>query len=131
MAKIDPDGFIEITGRLERFAKVGGEMVPLEMVEEHLHAVLGTSERVCAVTCVPDEARGERLVVLHTPINGTSVRDVVRQMGQRGLPNLYLPGERDFYEVHDLPILGSGKVNWPAVKATALEKAAAGRGRKA
>ena len=57
-----------ITGRLSRFAKVGGEMVPLEKVEEELHSILGTNERVCAVTAVPDEKRGERLIVL-TPIS--------------------------------------------------------------
>src|SRR5262249_7773243 len=67
MARIDPDGHVPLTGRLSRFAKVGGEMVPLEKVEEELHEVLGTSERVCAVTCVPCEARGERLVVLYIP----------------------------------------------------------------
>ncbi|HMF12547.1 MAG TPA: AMP-binding protein, partial [Gemmataceae bacterium] len=65
VAKIDDDGFITITGRLSRFAKTGGEMVPLERLEDEIHAVLQTSERVCVVTCVPDEARGERLIVLH------------------------------------------------------------------
>ena len=65
MAKIDEDGFITLTGRLSRFAKIGGEMVPLEQIEEELHEVLGTSERIGAVTCVPDESRGERLVVLY------------------------------------------------------------------
>ncbi len=65
MGRLDADGFITLTGRLSRFAKCGGEMVPLEKIEEVLHDILGTSERVCAVTCVPDEARGERLVVLY------------------------------------------------------------------
>ena len=46
MAKIDDDGFITLTGRLSRFAKIGGEMVPLERVEEELHEVLCTSERI-------------------------------------------------------------------------------------
>src|SRR4029077_9406501 len=67
MAKIDDDGFIIITGRLSRFAKVGGEMVPLERVEEDMYAVAGTNDRILAVTSLPDEKRGERLVVLHTP----------------------------------------------------------------
>src|SRR5262249_4143402 len=62
MAKIDEDGFVSITGRLSRFAKIGGEMVPLERVEDELHKILDTSDRVCAIACVPDEARGERLV---------------------------------------------------------------------
>jgi acyl-[acyl-carrier-protein]-phospholipid O-acyltransferase/long-chain-fatty-acid--[acyl-carrier-protein] ligase len=123
MARIDADGFITITGRLSRFAKVGGEMVPLEKIEEELHAILNTSERVCAVTCVPDEARGERLVVLYTSLDGLDLRGLCQQLGNRGLPNLWLPSERDFYHVSELPILGSGKVNLQKLKEIALTKA--------
>ena len=65
MGHLDPDGFITLTGRLSRFAKIGGEMVPLERVQEEMHEALGTAERIGAITCVPDEARGERLVVLY------------------------------------------------------------------
>jgi acyl-[acyl-carrier-protein]-phospholipid O-acyltransferase/long-chain-fatty-acid--[acyl-carrier-protein] ligase len=122
MAKIDEDGFVTITGRLSRFAKVGGEMVPLEKVEEELHHVLGTNERVCAVTSVPDEKKGERLVVLHTPLNGTDVRQLCQQLGGRGLPNLWVPGERDFYEIPELPILGSGKLDLKRLKELAVER---------
>src|SRR5207244_1524513 len=70
MARIDEDGFITITGRLSRFAKVGGEMIPLEKLEEHMQAVLQPSERIFVVACAPDEKRGERLVVLYTSLNG-------------------------------------------------------------
>ena len=52
MARIDEDGFITLTGRLSRFAKIGGEMVPLERVEEELNAVLLTRARVPALTTV-------------------------------------------------------------------------------
>ncbi len=44
MAKIDDDGFITLTGRLSRFAKIGGEMAPLEKIEEILNETLGTTE---------------------------------------------------------------------------------------
>ena len=67
MARIDGDGHITITGRLSRFAKIGGEMVPLEKIEEALHDILETAERVCAVTCVPDEMRGGHLPALAHP----------------------------------------------------------------
>src|SRR5262249_10090643 len=99
MAKIDEDGFITLTGRLSRFAKVGGEMVPLEKVEEELHTLLGTTEKVCAVTSVPDEKKGERLVVLHLPLNGADVRQLTQGLSGKGLPNLWVPGERDFYAI--------------------------------
>ncbi len=120
MARIDADGYVTLTGRLSRFAKIGGEMVPLEKIEEELHEILGTGERVCAVTCVPDEARGERLVVLyveeHLSQTGLSVRPWCQQLGGRGLPNLWIPSERDFISVAELPVLGSGKVNLKGIK---------------
>jgi acyl-[acyl-carrier-protein]-phospholipid O-acyltransferase/long-chain-fatty-acid--[acyl-carrier-protein] ligase len=122
MARIDDDGFVTLTGRLSRFAKCAGEMVPLERIEEVLHEILGTSERVCAVTCVPDESRGERIVVLYTSQVG-ELRPWYQQLGGRGLPNLWLPAERDFFPVTELPVLGSGKLNLQRVKEIALELA--------
>jgi acyl-[acyl-carrier-protein]-phospholipid O-acyltransferase / long-chain-fatty-acid--[acyl-carrier-protein] ligase len=127
MARIDAEGHLTITGRLSRFAKVGGEMVPLEKVEEALHDALGTSERVCVVACVPDESRGERVVVLYD-VEAFVVFDLtLRQWSQKlpalGLPNLWVPGERDFHAVPELPVLGSGKVNLQGVKDLALSLA--------
>lgn len=122
VAQIDEDGFITITGRLSRFAKTGGEMVPLERLEDEIHAVLQTSERVCVVTCVPDEARGERLIVLHLPLDGPDPHAICDQLGKRGLPNLWIPAERDFYLVTELPILGSGKIDMQRLREMALER---------
>jgi acyl-[acyl-carrier-protein]-phospholipid O-acyltransferase/long-chain-fatty-acid--[acyl-carrier-protein] ligase len=110
LAKMDEDGFVTITGREERFAKVGGEMVPLEKVEEEIHAALGTSERLVVVTAIADPKRGERIVVLHLPLE-MSPSAIVKKLGERGLPNIYLPGPRDFLQVQELPILGSGKID--------------------
>jgi acyl-[acyl-carrier-protein]-phospholipid O-acyltransferase/long-chain-fatty-acid--[acyl-carrier-protein] ligase len=127
MGRIDPDGHVTLTGRLSRFAKVGGEMVPLEKVEEELHEILSTSERVCAVTCVPCASRGERLVVLYVAaqlsVFGLEVRPWCQQLSDRGLPNLWMPSERDFIAVAELPVLGSGKLNLKGVKDLALELA--------
>jgi acyl-[acyl-carrier-protein]-phospholipid O-acyltransferase/long-chain-fatty-acid--[acyl-carrier-protein] ligase len=72
IARIDEDGHVTITDRLSRFSKIGGEMVPHQKIEDEIHVILGTNERACVVTAVPDERRGERLVVLHTPLNGGS-----------------------------------------------------------
>jgi acyl-[acyl-carrier-protein]-phospholipid O-acyltransferase/long-chain-fatty-acid--[acyl-carrier-protein] ligase len=120
MARIDDDAFVTLTGRLSRFAKCGGEMVPLEKIEEVLHEILDTSERVCAVTCVPDESRGERIVVLYTA-QVVELRCWYQQLCGRGLPNLWMPAERDFFQVAELPVLGSGKLNLQRVKEIALE----------
>jgi acyl-[acyl-carrier-protein]-phospholipid O-acyltransferase/long-chain-fatty-acid--[acyl-carrier-protein] ligase len=119
MGRMDDDGYVTLTGRLARFAKVGGEMVPLEMIEEALHDILQTSERVCAVTCVPDEARGERLVVLHVAREG--VEAWWHELNGRGLPKLWVPAQRDFFNVPELPMLASGKLNLKLVKELALE----------
>ena len=95
LAFLDADGFITITGREERFAKVGGEMVPLEKVEEELHQILKTSDKICAVTAIPDEKKGERIVVLHLAMEITP-QEVWKQLNERGLPNIYVPGRARF-----------------------------------
>lgn len=123
LATMDEDGFITITGREERFAKVGGEMVPLEKVEEELHQVLGSNERLAAITAIPDGKKGERLIVLHLPFQGTTVHEVWKKLGARGMPNIYIPGPRDFFEVTDLPILGSGKLDIKQCRLKAMELA--------
>jgi acyl-[acyl-carrier-protein]-phospholipid O-acyltransferase/long-chain-fatty-acid--[acyl-carrier-protein] ligase len=125
MGRLDEEGYLTLTGRLSRFAKIAGEMVPLEKIEEELHEALETSERVCAVTCIPDEARGERVVVLHLHCEGLEVSVWWRRLSGRGLPSLWLPSERDFYLVPELPLLGSGKVNLQALKELALNRARA------
>ena len=63
---LDEDGFLKITGRLSRFSKIGGEMVPHGRVEEALNEAIGADEPVFAVTAVGDGRGGERLAVLHT-----------------------------------------------------------------
>ena len=123
LAFIDTEGFITITGREERFAKVGGEMVPLEKVEDELHQVLKTNEKFCAVTAIPDAKKGERIIVLHLPLTEITPQELSKQLGERGLPNIYIPGQRDFYQVAELPILGSGKLDLKKCKETALKLA--------
>jgi acyl-[acyl-carrier-protein]-phospholipid O-acyltransferase/long-chain-fatty-acid--[acyl-carrier-protein] ligase len=123
IARFDEDGFITITDRLARFSKVGGEMVPHQKVEDELHTILGTSDRTCVVTAVPDEGKGERLVVLYTPLGSLDVHQLWQRLTDRGLPNIYIPKERDFFPIPELPVLGTGKVDLKRVKELALEKA--------
>jgi acyl-[acyl-carrier-protein]-phospholipid O-acyltransferase/long-chain-fatty-acid--[acyl-carrier-protein] ligase len=123
IAKYDEDGFITITDRLARFSKVGGEMVPHQKVEDELHGILGTTERTCVVTAVPDESKGERLVVMHLALNGLDVHTLWQQLNNRGLPNIYIPKERDFFQIPEMPILGTGKLDLKRIKELALERA--------
>jgi acyl-[acyl-carrier-protein]-phospholipid O-acyltransferase/long-chain-fatty-acid--[acyl-carrier-protein] ligase len=123
IARTDEDGFITITDRLARFSKIGGEMVPHQKIEDELHTILGTSERVCAVTSVADERRGERLVVLHTPLNGTSVQELHQRLSNLNLPNLWIPDRRDFVQIPEMPLLGTGKVDLKRIREMAKEQA--------
>src|SRR5690606_31291930 len=69
MVRFDDEGFIHIVGRLTRFSKIGGEMVPHATVEERVAEWLGVTSRErtpLAVVGVPDENKGEALVLLTT-----------------------------------------------------------------
>jgi len=116
---MDDDGFIRITDRLSRFSKIGGEMVPHGVVEDELHGRIGQSQ-VLAVTAVPDEKKGERLIVIYTK-GATDAETLQRHMSESALPNLWKPGRDCYIEVECLPILGSGKLDLKRLKEIALE----------
>jgi len=114
--RVDADGFLTIEGRRARFSKIGGEMVPHGLVEEHLLAWLkskgvfheGLQELM--VTSVEDSKKGESLVVLHScPINPTEAEKALRDAG---VPNLWIP--KKFIQVKAVPILASGKLDLAA-----------------
>lgn len=120
---LDPDGFLKITDRLNRFSKVGGEMVPHVKVESALMAAAGCTEQEVAVTGLPDDRKGERLFVLYTSPD-FDPGAVVAKLREAGLPNLWIPSERDFARVEALPVLGTGKIDIRGLKNLARERAA-------
>jgi acyl-[acyl-carrier-protein]-phospholipid O-acyltransferase/long-chain-fatty-acid--[acyl-carrier-protein] ligase len=120
---IEADGFIRITGRESRFAKIAGEMVPLERLDDELHDALGSGERMLAVAAVPDEKRGERLIVLHLPDVECRLLEILAVLVKRGLPNLWVPDRRDCYKVEAMPVLGSGKLDLKKLVDMAMELA--------
>ncbi|HEX9878769.1 MAG TPA: acyl-[ACP]--phospholipid O-acyltransferase, partial [Candidatus Binatia bacterium] len=125
MAKLDEEGFISITGRLSRFSKIAGEMVPHIKVEEAVNQILGDS---CAVVCaVPDEQRGERLVVLYTS-KDMSPRQLWDRLRNAHLPRLWIPKEESLFCVDAIPLLGSGKFDLASIKKLAHELLTAARG---
>jgi acyl-[acyl-carrier-protein]-phospholipid O-acyltransferase/long-chain-fatty-acid--[acyl-carrier-protein] ligase len=123
IAVIDADGFIRITGRQSRFSKIGGEMVPHIKIEETLQRVVGAGEDELkvVVTAVPDSKKGERLVVLHKPLE-KSPHEICKELHSSGLPNLWIPSPDSFCEVDDIPVLGTGKLDLKGLKDLALEK---------
>lgn len=92
-------------------------MVPHGRVEEALHAAIGASEQVFAVTGVPDEKRGERLVVLYTP--EADIHRAFSGLKGAGLPALFQPKISDFHPIETIPRLGSGKLDLQWIKETA------------
>jgi acyl-[acyl-carrier-protein]-phospholipid O-acyltransferase/long-chain-fatty-acid--[acyl-carrier-protein] ligase len=115
IATEDEDGFIAITDRLSRFSKIGGEMVPHVKVEEKLHELAGVTEQTFVVTGVPDEKKGERLVVLYT-LPDDKLAPVLEKLPQSGLPNLWLPRANQFFRVESFPHLGTGKLDLRKVR---------------
>jgi len=115
---MDEDGFLTITDRLSRFSKIGGEMVPHIRIEERLHECLQSAEQVFAVTGVPDEKKGERIVVLHTLQEDQVVR-VLECLQESDLPALWKPKPNSFIRFEQIPYLGTGKVDLRRVKETA------------
>lgn len=121
IAKVDADGYLAITDRLSRFSKIGGEMVPHGKIEEVLHELVEAGgEQLFGVTALPDERKGEKLVVLHT-LDAERVAQVHPQLAERGLPNLFIPRKDLFFAVEELPVLGTGKLDLKGLKRIAAE----------
>jgi acyl-[acyl-carrier-protein]-phospholipid O-acyltransferase/long-chain-fatty-acid--[acyl-carrier-protein] ligase len=111
---IDADAFVSIRGRAKRFAKIGGEMVSLAAVES-LAAELWP-EAVVAVAAVPDARKGERLILFTTQADGTRAA-LSAHLRVRGVTELMAPAE--VHAVEAIPLMGSGKVDMPAVQTMA------------
>ena len=120
IAAVDEEGFIRITDRLARFSKIGGEMVPHGKVEDSLQEASGEAMQVFAVTCIPDEKKGERLAVLHT-LQEDAIPEIVDKLSGMGLPNLFIPRANQFIKVEALPLLGTGKMDLQGIKKIAQE----------
>ncbi|MCH8828152.1 MAG: AMP-binding protein [Planctomycetes bacterium] len=130
-ARIDDEGFIEITGRQSRFSKIGGEMVPHIRIEELLTGIVQSDAPAdgdgddqpqvpLAVTAVPHETKGERLVVLHRPMS-MSIERIREELASAGIPNLWIPARDSFVAVEEIPILGTGKLDLRAIKQVAVD----------
>jgi len=119
IAQVDNDGFVQIVDRLSRFSKIGGEMVPHMLIEDKLHQIAQSQENIFAVTAVPDEKKGEELVVLYMPC---AIDEMYKKLQESDVPKLWIPARNRFYEVDALPLLGSGKLDLQRLKQIAKEK---------
>ena len=110
LGRMDDDGFLYLAGRLSRFSKIGGEMVPHGVVEQAILNYLASdtsAELIVAVSARADAAKGEQLVVLHTiELDTEAVR---AGLLAAGIPALWIP--KVFKKVPAVPILGTGKLD--------------------
>jgi acyl-[acyl-carrier-protein]-phospholipid O-acyltransferase/long-chain-fatty-acid--[acyl-carrier-protein] ligase len=110
LGRMDEDGFLYLAGRLSRFSKIGGEMVPHGTVEDALRKVLNlaqSAEIKVAVASTADPAKGEQLVVLH--VDDLDAEAIRSALAAEGLANLWIP--KVFKKVPVIPILGTGKLD--------------------
>jgi acyl-[acyl-carrier-protein]-phospholipid O-acyltransferase / long-chain-fatty-acid--[acyl-carrier-protein] ligase len=111
IVSVDSDGFVKILGRVKRFAKVAGEMVSLEIVEKL--AEQASPKLAHASTTIPDAKRGEAILLVTQDRN--LKRDQLQAAARElGAPDLAIP--RQIIYVDKIPLLGSGKKDYPAVK---------------
>ena len=110
IGRFDEDGFLYIEGRLSRFSKIGGEMVPHEALEQKIISVLGLdghSERVIAIASVPDESKGEAVILLAAI--DVNVEELRLKLRDTGVPNLWIP--KIVRRIEAIPVLASGKLD--------------------
>ena len=122
IGRFDEDGFLYIEGRLSRFSKIGGEMVPHETIEQKIVSVLQAgeqSERVFAIVGVADAAKGEALVLLSSiDVDLPRLRAALSEIG---VPNLWIP--KTIRRVKAIPVLASGKLDLAGCKTLVAESA--------
>ena len=122
LGRFDDEGFLYIEGRLSRFSKIGGEMVPHGTVEQKIIEACQIEQHdgpAVVVVGVPDSAKGEALVLLTTvDLDAAGLRD---QLTAAGLPNLWIP--RIIRKVDRIPVLGTGKTDLKECRQLAQEAA--------
>src|SRR5712692_7412512 len=121
IGRFDEDGFLYIEGRLSRFSKIGGEMVPHEAIERKIIDLLdlsGRDNRAIAVVGVTDETKGEALLLLN--VEDVDLATLRRKLQEAGVPNLWIP--RRAQRVESIPILASGKLDLAKCKELVGEK---------
>jgi acyl-[acyl-carrier-protein]-phospholipid O-acyltransferase / long-chain-fatty-acid--[acyl-carrier-protein] ligase len=120
LGRFDEDGFLYIEGRLSRFSKIGGEMVPHEAIESKIVDLLGLSgrdERPIAIMGVQDEAKGEALVLLSAV--DVDLAELRSKLHEAGVANLWIPKQVE--RVESIPVLASGKLDLKKCKELAQQ----------
>ena len=121
LACFTSDGFLRIDGRVSRFSKIGGEMVPHEGVEEAIIKVLDIRCEDClqiAVVARVNEKKGEKLSLLTTV--HIEQQELTSKMLQAGYSSLWIP--KEIINVNKIPVLATGKLDIVGCKNLLIEK---------
>ncbi|MGB0468176.1 MAG: acyl-[ACP]--phospholipid O-acyltransferase [Pontibacterium sp.] len=105
---LDEDGFLTIVDRYSRFAKLGGEMVSLTAIEGEVRRILDQPELPLVAVNMPDEKKGEKVVLLVE--SDQDLSDMRDRLVKGGLAGLMVPAA--IYAVDEVPVLGSGKTDF-------------------
>jgi acyl-[acyl-carrier-protein]-phospholipid O-acyltransferase/long-chain-fatty-acid--[acyl-carrier-protein] ligase len=117
---IDDEGFITITDRLGRFSKIAGEMVSHTAIEDVCYKGLNLQDRVLAATTIPDQKKGEQVMVLYVK-SAVDADKLFEVISQSDLPNIAKPKRENLVPVDTIPQLGSGKTDFQTIKKIATE----------
>lgn len=114
LGRVDSDGFLYVDGRLSRFSKIGGEMVPHATVETALAKALGLDKSevpLVAVSSRLDVDKGEALVLVSAvDLELARVKEALREAG---ISNLWMP--KYIVRCEKIPLLASGKLDLKAL----------------
>ena len=110
---VDARGFVTIKGRAKRFAKIGGEMVSLAVVEELAQTLW--PDDVHAAIAVADARKGEQILLV-TSVREATRADLVAAARAAHVSELAVPRRVEWME--DVPLLGSGKIDYARLRET-------------
>src|SRR5262249_41595651 len=115
---VDADGYVSLKGRLKRFAKIAGEMVSMTAAEVLINSLWPEDQH--AVIGGPDARKGEKLLLVTTHLDAEA-REILAHARIRGVAEIMVP--RDIMVVAAMPMLGTGKMDYPAIQKLANSRA--------
>lgn len=116
VVSVDAEGYYVIRGRIKRFAKIGGEMVSLTVVENCASAIW--PDHMHAAAIVPDKRKGEQIILI-TDRKEAKRQELLAWAQTHGVPEISVP--KKIISVEEVPVLGTGKLDYVAVTNFATE----------
>ncbi|MDV7341744.1 acyl-[ACP]--phospholipid O-acyltransferase [Terasakiella sp. A23] len=117
IVEIDEDGFIKISGRAKRFAKIAGEMVSLSAVETYIAKIWPEDSH--AIVSIPDARKGEQIILVTSCEKADRVT-LSAYAKESGTTELMVP--KTILPVDKMPVLGTGKTDYVGVQSLVHEE---------